>query len=209
VSRLYQHAISLRIDFELHGLKAKVVLDTISLCLNNKTEYTAEVVKDALKIMLAEAVPPYAMMRTAILSGQSFGEVKKFVLSDVIPSLVRRSIWVDSPKLWDGVCVATKNFAVGGVNAEATIRALLGIPAAQLRALLRVAPNVKAVMAKVLKALAPEERDEVVSGRRVGVTATAMETGEATSNTTTAADIAKSEADKLRLVKDIMATPSV
>ena len=196
-------------------MKAKVVLDTISLCLNNKAEYTAEVVKDALKTMLAEAVPPYAMMRTAILSGQSFGEVKKFVLSDVIPSLVRRSIWVESPKLWDGVCVATKNFAVGGVNAEATLRALLGIPAAQLRALLRVAPNVKAVMAKVLKALAPEERDEVVSGRRVGVSAVGaggamMETGEATSTTTAgAADVAKSEADKLRLVKDIMATPIV
>lgn len=196
-------------------MKAKVVLDTISLCLNNKAEYTAEVVKDALKTMLAEAVPPYAMMRTAILSGQSFGEVKKFVLSDVIPSLVRRSIWVESPKLWDGVCVATKNFAVGGVNAEATLRALLGIPAAQLRALLRVAPNVKAVMAKVLKALAPEERDEVVSGRRVGVSAVGaaaamMEIGEATSTSTAgAADVAKSEADKLRLVKDIMATPIV
>lgn len=181
-----------RLDFEAHGLKAKSVLDAISVCLNNKADYSGEVVKEALKTMLADDVPPHALMRTAILSAQSFSEVKRFVLSDVMPQLVRKRVWVTAPKLWDGVVYGAKNLAAAGFkNSELTLRALLGVPVAQLKGLLRVAPTVKAAMGKLLKTLSTEERDEAVSGKWVGLAEEA--------------DAAAVE-EKQKLIKDIAAS---
>lgn len=211
------------------------MLDTISICLNNKSEYTGEVIKEALRIMLvcddqlpasSSSSPPYALMRTAILSSQSFAEVKRFVLSDVMPTLVRMRVWVTAPKLWDGVIYGTKNLAVSGFkNSEHTLRALLGIPAAQLRSLLRVAPDVKIAMAKLLKTLSAEEKQEVISGKwllgnnnnSTGIsdnsnlldsnnvdTSTVVTTVAAPiEDEAAAALIAKEDSDKAKIIKDI------
>jgi hypothetical protein len=161
-----------RIDFEAHCIKSKTMLDAISLCLDNKSDFSGDVIKEVLRNMLADAVPPYALMRTAIISAQSFGDVKRYVLSDVIPGLVRKAIWEKAPKLWEGVVFGTKNLAVSGFkNSELTLRALLGVPAPQLQGLLKAAPTVKVPMAKLLKTLSEEEKEEVTSGRWVGLVA--------------------------------------
>jgi hypothetical protein len=180
-----------RLDFEAHNLKAKSVLDAISVCLNNKSDYSGEVIKEALRTMLADEVPPHALMRTAILSSQSFGEVKRYVLSDVMPQLVRKRVWVTAPKLWDGVVYGAKNLAATGFkNSEFTLRALLGVPAAQLKGLLRVAPTVRTAMGKLLKTLSTEEKEEAVSGRWAGI----------------AEDGAASLEEKQKLIKEIAAS---
>ncbi|KAJ1402692.1 Symplekin tight junction protein C terminal-domain-containing protein [Ochromonadaceae sp. CCMP2298] len=171
-----------RIDFKAVGLESKPVLEAISLCLNmnNKSDFSGEVIKDALRTMLADPVPPYALMRTAILSAKSFTEVSRFVLSDVIPALVRRRAWSLAPSLWDGVMHAAKNLAAAGAkNSELTLRALLGVPAVQLRGVLKVAPQVKAAMAKLLKTLSKEETEEVTTGRWVGLLEKGVEEEEA------------------------------
>eukprot|EP01038_Epipyxis_sp_PR26KG_P007092 gene7092-9677_t len=65
-----------RIDFEKAGLKPKAVLDAIAVCLNNKADYSSDVIREALKALLTDDPPPLALMRTAILSSQSNTEVK-------------------------------------------------------------------------------------------------------------------------------------
>ena len=200
-----------RIDFEALGLKAKTVLDAIAVCLGNKQEFTGDVVKEALRAMLVDPVPPYALMRTAILSGQSFSEVKRFVLGDVIPELVRKSVWASAPKLWEGVVYGAKNLAATGFkNSELTLRALLGVPAAQLKALVKVAPKVKEAMGKLLKTLSAEEKEEVITGRWAGLKDAGdgvVVTEEA--RAAAAAEIVKQAAEKLKVVKDIAATATI
>ena len=57
-------------DYDSAGLKQKVVLSVISLCLGNKEDFRADVIKEALSDLLLDPVPPQALMRTAILSAQ-------------------------------------------------------------------------------------------------------------------------------------------
>lgn len=174
------------------------MLDAIAVCLNNKSDFSGEVLKEALKTMLAEEVPPNALMRTAILSAQSFGEVKRYVLSDVIPHLVRKKVWTVAPKLWDGVVYGAKNLAAkDNKNSELTLRALLGVPALQLRSLLTVAPDVKQAMGKLLKTLSTEERNDVVSGKWAGLLEEGVEAAAALSE------------EKAALIKDIAATATI
>ncbi len=102
------------------------------------------------------------MMRTAIMSAQSFADVKKFLLTDVVPALCSKSVWASSSDLWKGVIYVANKFAVAGYkHSESTLRALLGVPGPQLRQVLKQAEGVKPQMAKLLGALSSEEKEEV------------------------------------------------
>lgn len=152
--------ISYRIDIDATGIKTKAVLDAIALCLNNKSDYSGEVVKEALRALADDIVPAFALMRTAILGAQSFAEVKKFVLSDVIPAMIRKQVWASAPKIWEGVLYAVKNLGgTGNKQAEPSLLAMLGIPGTQLKALLKVAPLVKPIIGKLVQSISPDERD--------------------------------------------------
>ena len=111
--------------------------------------------------LLQDDVPPFALMRTAILSAQSFADVKKFVLSDVVPLLVQKAVWNSSTDLWKGVIYVAKNFASSTgafkANTEQTMRALLMVPTQHLRALLKAALNVKSLLAAALQSLEKEK----------------------------------------------------
>ena len=115
-------------------------MQAIAICLKNQSDFTSTVVKDVLQTLLQDEIPPYALMRTATLSAQSFSELKKVVLMEIIPSLVRKAVWTTAPKLWEGV--------IHG-----------------LKSLLKLTKNVKKPLAKYFQGLAAEERDEVLSGR--------------------------------------------
>ena len=102
-------------------------------------------------------------------------------------------VWSTAPKLWEGVVYGAKNLAASGFkNSEYTLRALLGVPVAQLKSLLRVAPTVKAAMGKLLKTLSAEEKEEVISGKWAGLT------GEDSDTTVSE--------EKQKLIKDIAAS---
>lgn len=89
-----------RLDFEAAGLKQKTVLGSISLCLGHKEDFRAEVLREAILDLLNDTVPAQALMRTAILTAQSYGnEMKKFVLNDVIPAVIRKRVWSTAPKV--------------------------------------------------------------------------------------------------------------
>ena len=109
-----------------------------------------------------DEIPPFALMRTAILSAQTFGEVKRYVMGEVVPSLIGKSVWNTSMDLWKGVIFVAKNFVVAGhKQLESTLRALLGIPGVHLKALLKSAVNVKPLLASLLNTLSTDEREEV------------------------------------------------
>ena len=94
--------------------------------------------------------------------------MKKFMLSDVIPSLIRKKVWTSAPKVWDGVSHALKLFAEHK-NAEPTLRCLLGLPGIQLKNILKIAPKVKPLLGTLLRALSTEEREETISGKWAGL----------------------------------------
>jgi hypothetical protein len=122
--------------------------------------------------------------------------MRKFVLNDVIPGLIRKRVWNTVPKLWDGVAHCVKKMA-SHKNAEPTLRGLLGLPGAQLKAILKVASEAKAPMAAILKALSKEEKEEVLSGKWAGIAETPAES--------TAEDGAFTmDAEKTKIVKELL-----
>ncbi len=193
---------------DLPQLKPKAVLDAIAVCLNNKADFSSEVVREALRLLLVDEVPALPLMRTAILAGQAFADVKRFVLSDVVPALVRKRVWVVAPKVWDGVLFAVKNFTAASAfkNSEHTLTVLLGLPAQQLRAVIKAAPNVVQPMARMLNAFSSEEeRALVVSGGSVGEIAPS---GSGSGVEQTSAGVAV-DADKARIIEEILSAAAL
>lgn len=120
--------------------------------------------------------------------------MKKFMLSDVIPSLIRKKVWTSAPKVWDGVSHALKLFAEHK-NAEPTLRCLLGLPGIQLKNILKIAPKVKPLLGTLLKALSTEEREETISGKWAGLSV------ENNNSVDTAVPVVDTE--KLKILKEL------
>lgn len=161
-------------------------------------------------MLIADEVPSLLLMRSAILAAQSYADVKWFLLSDVIPALVRKQTWVRAPSVWNGVAYAAKSFAsvMGGSakSAEYTLKALLGLPAPQLRAVVRAAGDVVGPMGKLLRSLSDEEREEVISGRWVASYQQSSLLSEG--GTTAAQPSTVVDAEKNKVIKAILAAPS-
>jgi hypothetical protein len=135
-------------------------LDVISICLNNKTDFSAEVVKESMLTLQGDLIPPFALMRTAILSSQSFPEMKKFVLTDTIPSMLKKKVWEIAPKVWEGVIFGLKNLVTASNKfTDETFQALLTIPGVQLKSILKVASNITPLIAQFCKNLSREEKE--------------------------------------------------
>lgn len=86
-----------RIDHEALGLKAKVVLDSIGVCLA-RDDFKGDVICDVLTDLLRDAIPAVGLMRTAILSCQKYSDIKRFILVETIPALVRKRVWAPQSK---------------------------------------------------------------------------------------------------------------
>lgn len=128
------------------------------MCLNSKSEFTADVVKEALSLLQKEDIPPFALMRTAIISAQTFPEVKRYVLMETIPSMLKKDVWEKAPKVWEGVIFGMKNLiTVYNKSADATFHGLCQIPGVQLKSVLKVATNLPPLFSQYLKALTPED----------------------------------------------------
>ena len=147
--------------------RQKIVNNCIKICIDSDAEFSADVLKDALSKLLEDSVVVNFFMRTIILSYNAHPELKKFVLSEVLPTLVRKRVWVASKSVWEGVPIAMKALATSR-DAEPSLRAMLCLPGPQLQTLLKF-KEIKAPLVKVLKALSESERVEVLSGGWVGV----------------------------------------
>jgi hypothetical protein len=214
----------LRIDNEAENIDRKAYLAVIDLCLANKGDFHAKVIKDCMEMVVnppeltgsADAdekdvdkyskwwIPPFAIMRMAILSAKNYPElIGSYVLHTMIPTFIRRQVWITAPKVWEGVVMAAKILAVSGtVHAEATIRALLGMPGPQLLGVLKVASYLLPVMKKVLAGMSSEHRETLL---RAFTQYPPLPAALASSSSSAAAsNIAKAEKDKEKLFKDIL-----
>lgn len=202
-----------RLNFEAYDIKAKFVLDTIAICLNNKHEYTFDVLKDALTTLLQDPIPPYAVMRTAILTAQTFGEMKKFIFTDMIPSLISKSVWSIAPKVWEGVIYAMKNFTNINItkHLEPTVVAICkSVPGKELRSVLKVAPVIKPILAKYVQSLPPSERESLClqpAAASAATAATSTTSGESTAMevSSTIEVVMEKDTEKEKAMKELLA----
>ena len=136
------------------------------MCINNKSDYNSDIIKETLKTLLNEPTPPLALMRTAILSSNMYHDIKRYVLSDIIPNLVKRKVWLlNPPEEWNGVVYVSKNLDnVALKNCEPTLRSFLGLLSTQLKILLKKAPNLKQLLSKLVKTFSTDELNDVSSG---------------------------------------------
>ena len=154
----------------------KIYLAAISVCLTDVAIFTGDILRDAIKIMLDDEMMPVALVRTALLASKAHMEVKRFVLSDVIPILIRKKIWLTTPIHWEGLRHCVKNYAVPTTTTaqnqsliEPTLRSILGLPGKELKSIITVAPLIKPSLTKLLKVLSPNEKEDVISGRWAGL----------------------------------------
>lgn len=187
---------NIRLNFEALNIKQKAYVDSISVCITDVTTFTGDVVRDAMKIMMDDDVLPVALVRTALLASKAHNDVKKYVLNDFIPILIKRKIWVTTPVHWEGLKHCVKNYAVGppAAQVEPTLRAVLGLPGPQLKSVVAAAPTIKTTLAKLLKVLSATEREDVLSGRWAGL-----------DTTSTSGEIAVLDAEKAKIVKELSA----
>lgn len=160
---VYLHRIELDKD-------QKAVLDSIELCLKNKSEFKSDVLKEAINALLEDAVPVLPLMRTAIRSAQALVDMRPFVLNEVIPKLLLKEVWTASPRVWEGVVLASKILIEqreGELNSkgfEPLLKALLKVPVKPLGTLLGVTPKLKTNLRVFLAALNDEEKLAAVGG---------------------------------------------
>eukprot|EP01041_Mallomonas_annulata_P002034 gene2034-3952_t len=197
-----------RIDHTAVGMKTKSLLEAIGLCLSNKEVFRSENIKEAITTLMMDENLSISLMRTVILSSQTHADLKKFGLCEVVPRLVQNKTWEKAPRVWEGVAMFIKNF-VTHRDAEPSLRAILGLPVAQLRAMIKVATTARAPLAKLLKALSAEEQVEVISGRWVGLLVDS-DSGNSGNNDVVEKskgdeDVLKADSEKMKLIKEIQA----
>jgi hypothetical protein len=147
--------------------RQKLLNTCIKICLDNSVEFSPDVLKECIGTLLTDPVLGNSIMRTVIVSFSIHPvEMRRFAVTDVVPAMVRRRAWL-TPRVWDGVILAMKNLA-GHRDAESSLRAMLGLPASQLHTLMKI-KEVKGPLSKCLKALSVGEREDVVTGRWVGI----------------------------------------
>lgn len=181
-----------RVDHEALGVPQKTVYDSIGVCIA-RDDFKNDI-REVLAELLRDEVPCQLLMRTAIVASMSLNDIRRFVLSEVIPNLLKKQVWANSKSkvIWDGVCHFVKKFATNK-DAEQTLRCLLGLHGAQLKVVLRVAPTAKAPLGKTLKALSAAEKEDVLSGRWAGIDISSK-----------AGETAKLDAEKAKIVKECL-----
>lgn len=159
-----------RIKPDVFGFDQKMLVQAIGLCLDKKDEFTGDVVQDALNVLAQDEQLPDMIMRTAIIGYQTHSELKSYVLTTLIPALMKRSspCWDSAPKVWDGV-VYVLNKLCSHKDVEATLKVLLHIPLQHLKGAMEGAPNSKPVVGSYFKSLPVDLRESSLDGSSLGV----------------------------------------
>lgn len=158
-----------RIKPEVFGFDQKVLVHSIGLCLDKKDEFTGDVIQEALNALVQDEQLPEMIMRTAIIGYQTHSELKSYILTTLIPIVIKRSppCWEVAPKVWDGV-IYILNKLYNHKDVEAVIKALLGIPLIHLKGVIEGAPNSKPVIGAYFKSLSADMHENVLDGGNNG-----------------------------------------
>lgn len=113
--------------------------------------FTSSVIIEALRALTDESCPiPEPIMRTALIAAQSHVEVRRFIVSDLIPILAKRKAWETAPRVWDGVVRGIRLYANLSCS-EPTLRSILGVPGKVLRAVVDGTAQEREVITGLLK----------------------------------------------------------
>ena len=137
-------------------------------------DFDGEVVREVLFNLVEDTHLSLYLVRTGILSARKYKEVRKFLLQETVPKLIRRRVWTardeNSGKfpVWEGVVQCVRYFC-DSKDSEQMLRCVLSLDGPRLAVVMKVAPKVPAILAKLLKTLSTKEREDVVSGRWAGI----------------------------------------
>jgi len=161
-----KHEEYCRVDGNEGRLKQQSMIDCIEYCITSKEDNWGDSIQQALTSMLDEAgsVPlPSAIMRTAIIGCQAYPDKKRFVLTTLLPKIMKLRVW-SNLKIWAGVAHGV-NILTNHKDKEPTLRSVLGVPGSQMSFILEKATNIKESMKKLIKSFSLEEYNEVLSGK--------------------------------------------
>ena len=113
-------------------------------------------------------------MRTGLLSAKKYKEVRKYLLQDTVPKLIRRKVWTEKDPVsgkypvWEGVIQCVRLFG-DAKDSEQMLRCVLSLDGPRLALVMKVAPKIQVILAKLLKTLSTKEREDVITGRWAGI----------------------------------------
>jgi hypothetical protein len=143
------------------------MIECIKICLDNKEEYKSEIMKEALTILMNDDQPSLILIKTVIVSSQNYDDVKKFVLSKLVPCFIKKKLWLTSSYLKGISNIVQYLIKVSKdyPKAEVTLKCLLGLPGTQLKSILKNSPVVKTQLAILLKSLSSTDKKDCLSGK--------------------------------------------
>ena len=127
-------------------IKLAMMLECITICLDMKEDYTADVINNALGQLIrpniavsnpseyvSTTISPI-IMRTSILASNKYEECKRFVWVEIIPALIKNEIWKSLPQIWDGIEFFVKKFISSSSikEFENAIRSICSLPSDKL-----------------------------------------------------------------------------
>ena len=162
-----------RLEPDKHGLDRVQIRDLLGLLLDRE-DSDGETIRETLFHLVEDEVPCLYLMRTGILSAKKYKDVRKYLLSETVPKLIRKRVWTmkdeNSGKypVWEGVVQCVRLMA-DHKDAEQMLRCVLSLDGPRLAMVMKVAPKVSPILAKLLKTLSVREREDVITGNWAGI----------------------------------------
>eukprot|EP00605_Chrysophyceae_sp_TOSAG23-4_P003041 GSChrysophyteH1.ASY1.ANO1.3346.1 assembled CDS len=155
------------------GLDKTQIKDIIGVCLERE-DFDADVIRETLFNLVEDKSVSIYLMRTGLLSAKKYKEVRKYLLQDTVPKLIRRKVWAEKDPVsgkypvWEGVIQCVRLFG-DAKDSEQMLRCVLSLDGPRLALVMKVAPKIQVILAKLLKTLSTKEREDVITGRWAGI----------------------------------------
>jgi len=162
-----------RLEPDKFGLDRVQIRDLLGILLDRE-DYDGETIRETLFNLVEDEVPCLYLMRTGILSAKKYKDVRKYLLSETVPKLIRKRVWTIKDEssgkypVWEGVVQCVRLMA-DQKDAEQMLRCVLSLDGPRLAMVLKIAPKVSPILAKLLKTLSVREREDVITGNWAGI----------------------------------------
>jgi symplekin len=131
----------------------KIIIKATSLCFNEKSIYTAEVLAVVMQLLMDQNPLPTLLMRTVIQSLSLYPRLIGFVMN-VLQRLILKQVWKQK-KVWDGFvkcCERTK---------PQSFQVLLQLPTDQLQAVFASTPDMKPALQEHVNTFTDVQRQHI------------------------------------------------
>ncbi|XP_070578226.1 LOW QUALITY PROTEIN: symplekin-like [Ptychodera flava] len=131
----------------------KSIIKATSLCFNEKTIYTQEVLAVVMQQLMEQNPIPTLLMRTVIQSLSMYPRLIGFVMN-ILQRLIIKQVWKQK-KIWEGFvkcCQRTK---------PQTFQVLLQLPPQQLKNVFEMSPDLREPLLEHVKSFTPHQRAHI------------------------------------------------